>query len=262
MLWLWAFSFLAQVLVLTLLFLRGNFRKLPLFSAYVALNICQAGFLVFVYSHPWSDPATPGALAWTSELTTLIAQALATTEILEITLRPYQGIWGLAWRALTVTSGVVVLLVALADRGHSGRSSLVPTRSRLSSHFCHGSHRLLAPGPLLFHFGPTGLQNDTRRILFLFLHANSGQYLSSSILFYRELRCPPGSVASLEHVFVCGRAGHLGGRPRKPFPVEDRQVASSSDAVYQRFSPEINEQTCACSNERLLRLWKMEARSH
>src|SRR5271167_634150 len=115
---LWACSVLAQLLVLALLFIKGNFRKLPYFTAYVVLNICQAGFLFFVYSHSWSNPQTSGTLAWVSECITLLAQALATTEILEITLRPYQGIWGLGWRALTVVSGIVVLLVALAAQGH------------------------------------------------------------------------------------------------------------------------------------------------
>src|SRR5580692_3974898 len=117
-LWLWGCSVLAQLLVLVLLSLKGNSRKLPYFTAYVVLNICQAGFLLFVYTHSWSQPGTEDTLAWTSECFTLVAQALATVEILEITLRPYQGIWGLGWRALTVTSGIVVLLVVLAARSY------------------------------------------------------------------------------------------------------------------------------------------------
>jgi len=104
-LWLWACSVLAQLLVLALLLLKKNSRKLPFFTAYVTLNICQSAFLLVVYSHSWGEPDTPATLAWTSECITLLAQALATTEILEITLRQYQGIWGLGWRALTVASG-------------------------------------------------------------------------------------------------------------------------------------------------------------
>jgi len=46
---------------------------------------------------------------------------------------------------------------------------------------------------------------------------------------------------------------------RKPFAAEDRQVASLSDSEYQRLSPEIDEQLRRV-NEKLLRLWKLEAR--
>src|SRR5690348_16184198 len=116
--WLWACSVLAQLFLLIILFVRGNVRKIPYFSTYVALNICQAGFLLFLYS-PWGPEAhTTLTLAWASESLTLLAQALATFEILGVTLRPYEGIWGLGWRALTVVSGIVVILVALATRNH------------------------------------------------------------------------------------------------------------------------------------------------
>jgi hypothetical protein len=46
----------------------------------------------------------------------------------------------------------------------------------------------------------------------------------------------------------------------KPFPVDDRQIASPSDSTYRRLSPEINERLREI-NEKLLRLWKLEARS-
>jgi hypothetical protein len=48
---------------------------------------------------------------------------------------------------------------------------------------------------------------------------------------------------------------------RKPLPAENRQLALPSDAAYRRLSPEINEQL-RLLNEKLLRLWKVEARSN
>ncbi|MGC2889158.1 MAG: hypothetical protein WB627_08830 [Candidatus Acidiferrum sp.] len=260
MLWLWAFSFLAQVLVLTLLFLRGNFRKLPLFSAYVALNICQAGFLVFVYSHPWSDPATPGALAWTSELTTLIAQALATTEILEIALRPYQGIWGLGWRALTVTSGVVVLLVALADGGHWGAARWFQLDRGYHLTFASALIACL----LLVRYYSISVPLAYKMILAGFCFYSCTQILVNTFLqafFYRDFFLHEAAWQLLTMFSFVAVQAVWAAALWKPLPVEDRQVASSSDAVYQRFSPEINEDLRRL-NERLLRLLKMEARPH
>jgi hypothetical protein len=257
-LWLWAFSVLAQMFVLALLYLKGNFRKLPYFTGYIALNICQAGFLLFVYMHSWSNPATRGTLAWTSECITLVVQALATTEILEITLRPYQGIWGLGWRALTVTSGIVVLLVALAARGHwvvarwfeldrgyhlTFASALIacllliryysipvpPAYKMLLGGFCFFSCTEIIVNTLLQAY----FQKD------FFLHAAAWQLLTMSSF-----------VVAL---FVWAAA------LRKPLPLEDRQAASPSDAEYQRLSPQINEDLRRL-NEKLLRLWKLEAR--
>jgi hypothetical protein len=45
----------------------------------------------------------------------------------------------------------------------------------------------------------------------------------------------------------------------KTFPVEGRQTAPPSDSTYQRLSPEINERLREL-NEKLLQLWKLEAR--
>jgi hypothetical protein len=42
-------------------------------------------------------------------------------------------------------------------------------------------------------------------------------------------------------------------------PIETRQAAPPSDSIYQRVSPEINERLREL-NEKLLRLWKLEAR--
>src|SRR5580658_3842130 len=91
---LWGCSALLQLIALILLFAKGGFRRLPFFTVYVALNLSQVAFLVFVYSIWGSDSAKGTILAWSSECVTLLAQALATTEVLKVTLRPYQGIWG------------------------------------------------------------------------------------------------------------------------------------------------------------------------
>jgi hypothetical protein len=254
---LWACSVLAQLVVLALLFVKGNFRKLPYFTAYTTLNICQAAFLFYVYSHSWSNPDTPGTLAWSSECLTLLAQALATTEILEITLRPYQGIWGLGWRALTVVSGIVILLVALAARGHwvvarwfeldrgyhlTFASALIaclllvryysipvpPAFKMLLAGFCFYSCTEIAVNTLLQAF----FKKD------FFRYQAAWQLLNMS------------SFIVMQAIWAVAL--------RKPLPVEKRQADPPPDSDYQRLSPEINEDLRRL-NEKLLRLWKLEA---
>src|SRR5580658_8811392 len=254
---LWACSVLAQLLVLALLFLKGNSRKLPYFTAYVTLNICQAGFLVFVYTHVWSDPDTPKTLAWTSECITLIVQALATTEILEITLRPYQGIWGLGWRALTVTSGIVVLLVALAARGHWGSASwfqldrgyhLTFASALIACLLLVRYYSIPVPPAYKMLLGGFCFYSCTEIVVNTLLQAFFRQNFFLHLAAWQLL-----TLASFILVQVVWAAALW-----KALPVQDRQDTPSSDADYQRLSPQINEDLRRL-NEKLLRLWKLEA---
>jgi len=257
-LWLWALSALTQLFVLALLFLKGNFRKLPYFTFYVALNICQAGFLVFVYSHSWSDLDTRNTLAWTSECITLVAQALATTEILEVTLRPYQGIWGLGWRALTVTSGTVVLLVVLAARGHW----VVARWFELDRGYHLTFASALIACLLLIRYYSIPVPRAYKMLLGGFCFYSCTQIVVNTLLqaffekdYFAHLAAWQLSTMSSFVVALVVWAAAL----RKTLPVEDRRPASSSDSDYQRLSPEINEDLRRL-NEKLLRLWKLEAR--
>jgi hypothetical protein len=257
---LWGCSVLAQIIVLALLFWKGNSRKLPFFTAYVALNICQAAFLAVVYSISWRDPAVLATLAWTSEAITLLAQALATTEILEITLRPYQGIWGLGWRALIVTSGVVVLLVAMAARGHWAAAKWFQLDRGYHLTFASALIACL----LLVRYYSIPVPTAYKIILGGFCFYSCTEILINTLfqaLFPKDylLHQTAWQLVTLSS-FVAVQAIWVVAL-RKPLPAEDRQLAPASDSVYHRLSPEINEQL-RLLNEKLLRLWKMEARQH
>jgi hypothetical protein len=255
---LWACSVLAQVLVLVLLFLKGNFRKLPFLTSYIALNICQAGFLLTLYFLPNVGHDRSTALAWWSETVTLLAQALATSEVLAITLRPYQGIWGLGRRALTAVSAFVVLLVVLStygkwalsrwfelDRGyHLTFASAVIACLLLVRYYC-------IPVPAVYKMILGGFCfYSCTEILIDTLH---------QILLYRGFNvdlpvwqfCSMLSFVLVQVVWAVALW--------RPLPDEDRQASYGTDSSYQRLSPEINEQLRQL-NEKLLRLWKLEAR--
>src|ERR1700674_2508683 len=96
--WIWAFSVAAQVAVCAMLLFRGHFRKLPVFTAFIALNICQAAFLYVVYTHFGFGSLSAKMLAWLSETSTLILRSLATAEVLRLDVGASRGIWALAWR--------------------------------------------------------------------------------------------------------------------------------------------------------------------
>lgn len=257
--WLWAGSVLTQLFVLFFLLMKASFRKLPFFTAYVVLNICQAGFLAVVYYLWGIDSATPKMLAWYSEYVTLLAQALATGEILSVTLKPYRGIWGLGWRALIITSTLVLICVAMAARGQSG--------SALWFELNRGYHLTFASALiaclLLVRYYSIPVPVAYKMILGGFCFYSCTEILVNTILqallkksFYAY---QPIWQFSSTFSFVLVQVVWAVAL-RKPLPVEDRQTAAVSDSDYQRLSPEINEHL-RLLNEKLARLWKLEARS-
>jgi hypothetical protein len=255
---LWAGSALAQLIVLVLLVPKGKFRKLPFFAAYIALGLCQVAFLVGLYSAPELAKDTIRNLAWYSECITLAAQALATTEILKVTLRPYQGIWGLAWRTLALTSTVVLLLVAMATRGSwDGEKWFEINR---------GYHLTFATAVivclLLIRYYSIQVPAAYKMILAGFCFYSCTEILINTVLqallktsFYAYQPIWQSSTMLSFIVALSIWAAALW----QPFPVEARPRTPPSDSIHQRLSPEINERLREL-NEKLLRLWKMEAR--
>ncbi|MHB8502870.1 MAG: hypothetical protein ACYDCG_06170 [Candidatus Acidiferrales bacterium] len=257
---IWACSTLAQLMVLVLLFMKGNSRKVPFFTAYIALNICQAGFLLVLYSISGISSAHTVAIAWVSECITLLAQALAATEILGITLRPYPGIWGLGWRAIAVTSALVVIVVALTSHGQNVQERLFELNRGYHLTFATAFIACL----LLVRYYSIRVPAAYKMILGGFCFNSCVEvliYTFIQILFHEgfEVHQPTWqfltTLSFVAALFIWMVA------LRKPFPAEDRQIASLSDSEYQRLSPEINEHLRVL-NEKLLRLWKMEARQH
>lgn len=253
---LWACSVSAQLITLALLFSRNSFRKLPLFTAYTALNFCQVVYLVIVYSTPGLSRQKLIDLAWYSECITLFAQGWATAEILKVTLKPYQGIWGLVWRALAGTSIFVVLAVALMTQGDWAAKWFELNRGY---HLTFAAAVIASLGVVRYY--SIQVPSAYKIILGGFCFYSCTEILLNAILQpllkarYDDYQPVWQSVTMLsflavEIVWVAALW--------KPLPVDARQ-APPSDSIYQQVSPEINKRLREL-NEKLLRLWKMEAR--
>jgi hypothetical protein len=255
---LWGGSALGQLIVLILLFKTGNFRKLPVFTVYASLNFLQVFFLVALYQAYGVRSETVATLAWTSESVTLFAQALATTEILGITLKPYRGIWAIGWRALAATSALVIILVVWATRDNWTYAKWFELD--------RGYHLTFATALivclLLVRYYSVPLPTAYKIILGGFCFYSCAEILINTIFqaftynhfyFFQSLRqfCTMTSflIALLMWIVAIW----------KPLPADNRQVASLSDADYQQLSPQINEQLRRL-NEKLIRVCKLEAR--
>jgi hypothetical protein len=254
---LWAGSAAAQLLVLVLLVPKRKFRRLPLFTTYAALNLCQIVFLVAVYSASRLTEGAAKDLAWYSECVTLFAQALATTEILKVTLRPYQGIWGLAWRALTFTSTVVLLLVAMATRGSWSAAKWFEINRGYHLTFATAVIACL----LLIRYYSIQVPAVYKMILAGFCFYSCTEILINTVLEtvlkksfgdYQPIWQSATMLSFIVVLFIWAAALWA------PLPVEARPPDSPADSMHGRLSPEINERLREL-NEKLLRLWKQEA---
>jgi hypothetical protein len=79
---------------------RGHHRTLPMFVWYIGLNVTEAITMVFVYSHFGFNSAPAYRIFWAMQVIVMIAQTLASAEILHRALQDYPGIWELVWRVI------------------------------------------------------------------------------------------------------------------------------------------------------------------
>jgi hypothetical protein len=114
--WVWELSIATQVAVCAVLFLKGNFRRLPIFTAYVLSNICQAAVFYFTYKEFGYGSRSAALIAWWSQCIPQLLRVLAISEALRLILKPYRGIWALGWRVLVVAF-IAVFSVALVGSG-------------------------------------------------------------------------------------------------------------------------------------------------
>lgn len=116
----WAASFLAQIALCVLLFTRGHFRAIPAFTLYVACNLLQAVLLLLIYRDVGFSASAAVFISWISQAVVLAVKGLVVVEICNGILRPYRGIWALAWRLL-LGAALLVLLIAAIEAAFSFR---------------------------------------------------------------------------------------------------------------------------------------------
>ncbi|MGH9743291.1 MAG: hypothetical protein ACRD51_13185 [Candidatus Acidiferrum sp.] len=256
--WLWSLNILGQVSVVVVLVLKDNFRKLPFFSVYAVFNVCQSLFLILLYSLPPLATANGMTLAWDSEFITLLAQALATTEVLRITLKKYKGIWGLGWRALAIVSTLVIFLVVVATRVHGASAGWYELNRAYHLTFATAVIACL----LLVRYYSIPVPTPYKMILGGFCVYSCAEILINSILqpllkSHLSAYAPVWELTTMGSFLVAQLAWVAA--LWHALPAEEKHPPASSDLTYQQLSPEINEQL-RLLNEKLLRLWKLEAR--
>jgi hypothetical protein len=253
----WEISVAIQIVVCGVLFFKGNFRKLPVFTAYVLSNICQAGALYLVYRQFGFSSRVALAIGWLSQCVPQLLRVLAITEVLRLILRPYRGIWGLGWRLLVVAFGAVFSValidswrdrffaIGLADRGFHLAFGVALVACLLLVHYysvpIHPAYKALLGGFCFYSciavmantIGMSRLHQGNSNFRDAWQLLTMGAFVAVLVVWGVALRTPLPQAA----------------QPRS---------LPGAERTYWEMSPQINERLRRL-NERLDHFWKSEA---
>ena len=256
-LWLWEFSVGTQVVVCALLFFKGNFRRIPLFTSYLISNILQAALVFAAYSRLGFLSRSAGLLAWMSQSVPQLLRVLAMTEMIRLILRPYRGIWGLGWRLLTIAF-VSVFFYALLDSRNDIRWAI--GLADRGFHLAFGV--ALVACLLLIRYYAIPIHSAYKTILAGFCFYSCTMVLANTI----------GRALLIRGISDFGTGWQLlsvgtfvvvlivwGTVLRTPLPEPDPEVElQAAEGTYWELSPRINDRLRLLNNH-LYRLWKAEA---
>lgn len=252
---LWAASFVVQAVICVILIFRGHFRTLPFFTAYIALNLCQAVFLYVIYRRYGQLSNFAYACAWRSEAITLIAKAFATMEVLRLVLVSYRGIWGLVWRLLTVTCVGALAGVVIAARGHGDWAVMEADR---------GYHLIFATAVIaclaLVRYYRIRVEPTYQILLAGFCFYSGIKILVNTILqgflYQRVAEFEPiWQILTVSFYVVVMAVWAMA--LLRPLPTAFQQGATLPPSAYMRIAPEIHYQLRTL-NQQLMNFWKIQ----
>jgi hypothetical protein len=253
--YLWAANVLALLAIGALLFIRGYFRRLPFFTAYIVLNICQAVFLYPIY-HYYGDKSNAAYIAgWLSEAVTLVARLCATVELLRLALIQYRGIWALTWRLLAAVCPLVLVLVSLESTRDPNAIIMQADR---------GYHLIFAIAILLclflMRYYPIRVEPTYQTVLLGLCWYSCVKILINTVLEpflhqrydqYKSIWQALALSSYLAALVLWGNA------LANPLPAIRKQVIMLADSVSAKISVEINRQLRVL-NQALINFWKTE----
>jgi hypothetical protein len=253
--YLWSANVLVLLAICALLFIRGYFRRLPFFTAYIVLNLCQAVFLYLIY-HYYGDKSNAAYIAgWLSEAVTLVARLCATVELLRLALMQYRGIWALTWRLLAAVCPLVLVLVSLESSRNP--HAIIMNADR-------GYHLIFAVAILLclalMHYYPISVEPTYKTLLSGWCWYSCMKILINTLfegfLYQRhdQYKYIWQALALSSYLVVLVLWGNA---LANPLPAIRKQVTMLADSVYAKISVEINRQLRAL-NQALINFWKTE----
>ena len=124
----WAITVVAELVLLSSLAIRKDYREYPAFFIYILGTVLQAVVLFLTYRRLSFNSMTSWRVAWSTQIVLVVLQGLVVAEICHRLLGKYRGVWALTWRIL-VTLATCVLVYAFLASGHN-RLLLMPILQR------------------------------------------------------------------------------------------------------------------------------------
>jgi len=248
---LWSLSVLLQATLVVYLLLSSKWRQYPGLCFYLIVNLLQSAFYYYSYSHWGFYSMRAKKAAWVSQIPVLCMRAWAVVDLCRLLLRPYSGIWGLAWRILTFLASALVLGSILA--AGRGWAQIVPnlnvslewtTVCMIVALFVFARHYEIEPS-LAIRWLALGFVLYSS---FAILNDTALSYWSS---WYGDTWNILGTLSFLASVYLWLTAAF---RPVEQF----ERAATLPRDVYHALTPEVNVRLRNL-NERLIRLLNPEA---
>ena len=248
---LWSLSVLLQATLVVYLLSSSKWRQYPGLCFYLIVNLLQSAFYYYSYSHWGFYSMRAKKAAWVSQIPVLCMRAWAVVDLCRLLLRPYSGIWGLAWRILTFLASALVLGSILA--AGRGWAQIVPnlnvslewtTVCMIVALFVFARHYEIEPS-LAIRWLALGFVLYSS---FAILNDTALSYWSS---WYGDTWNILGTLSFLASVYLWLTAAF---RPVEQF----ERAATLPRDVYHALTPEVNVRLRNL-NERLIRLLNPEA---
>lgn len=108
----WAMSAVCECGIIIYMLTRKQYRSFPAFFSYLIVDFLES-VVVFGAARVWGFLSYRAMyLGWAMQGIVICARALAVAELCRHLLRQFRGIWGLAWRLLSLCAAILVLYSA------------------------------------------------------------------------------------------------------------------------------------------------------
>lgn len=114
---LWCCSLALQLAILLLIVAKKHYRTFPATFSYLLVGLFQSPVVYLVYSTWGYESWQAFRIAWISQAIVTAARWIAVCELCRLILGQFRGIWGMTWRALAFSGGMVFFLSLLLG-GH------------------------------------------------------------------------------------------------------------------------------------------------
>jgi hypothetical protein len=113
-----------EIILFSLVYVRGLQRRLPFFAAYAALLAMGTMGMLTMYLCFGFRSVTYYYADWITAGLDVLARSLAVAELCRYGLRAYRGIWALTWRALIVLAVFLVVHATVDAWGQPNRIAI------------------------------------------------------------------------------------------------------------------------------------------